>query len=315
MLKIVYLDQNKWIEFARTANDPTADEQRRAFVAQVFEQVKDGKLRLPLTQTNIYETMKINDQRRRLDLASLQARLSSGLVVRGRKSRLAVEIGTVLAEHIDTNEAILKPDWFLSELFFEAVIDADDENFTPHISTKLVEFIRKHPSECMFSYLSTTPEEVRRTAVINFSNGSDHLRSTIENRRKKHANETLAMRRRIYSALLLLNDLEFIISVARKIGLLWTSVSDIGDKLARHIITKTPTYYIERELALRLEAENRAIEENDFRDMQSFCAVIPYCDLVIGEKLFINLARQAGLGTKFDTQLSTDLNTLEQQIR
>ena len=63
-------------------------------------------------------------------------------------------------------------------------------------------------------------------------------------------------------------------------------------KNAHKVINDSPTYYIEREIALRLEAQqNRPIEKNDFRDMQTFCAVVAYADVVVAENQFANLAQ------------------------
>lgn len=64
---------------------------------------------------------------------------------------------------------------------------------------------------------------------------------------------------------------------------------------------------IEREIGLRIEQQDRPIEENDFRDMQTFCAVVAYADLVVAENMFSNLAMQAGLNKKFDTHITTRL--------
>lgn len=71
-------------------------------------------------------------------------------------------------------------------------------------------------------------------------------------------------------------------------------------------MNETPTFFIERELALRLEQQhNRPLQENDFRDMQSFCAVVAYSDVVVAENQFTSLARQAGLDAKYSTTLTT----------
>jgi len=43
-----------------------------------------GRIIVPLTQTNIYETHKINDPQRRHDLAYVQVTLSQGRAFRGR---------------------------------------------------------------------------------------------------------------------------------------------------------------------------------------------------------------------------------------
>jgi hypothetical protein len=118
------------------------------------------------------------------------------------------------------------------------------------------------------------------------------------------------MRRRIYSVLLMVDEVEHIIRFANAMGIPWRGVQDIGPTNARRILDEVPAYYIEREVALRLEAQSRPVEENDFRDLQSFCAAIPYADLVIGENQFVNLAWQAGLDKKFNTRLATDIFVL-----
>lgn len=67
------------------------------------------------------------------------------------------------------------------------------------------------------------------------------------------------------------------------------------------------TYDAEREPVLRLERQIRPLEENDLRDMQSFCATLPYADVVIGENQFISLAQQAKLDKKYGTRITSNL--------
>ena len=72
-------------------------------------------------------------------------------------------------------------------------------------------------------------------------------------------------------------------------------------------MTDAPTYHVERELALKIEAQSRPVQEDDLRDMQTLCAVIRYADIVVAENQFSNLAKQAGLDKKYGTQIITDL--------
>jgi hypothetical protein len=307
-VQIVYLDQNKWIGLARAAKHP-AEHEGRALLTNIGVEVRAGRLVLPLTATNIYETYKINDVQRRHDLASLQAALSQGLVFRGRYRRLDVEIGDVVRAACDLPPIARAENWFLSDIFFEAFAEWSDERL-PEISENMLNLIRSRPAEMLYDFLVNTPEDVRRLAVRKFSKGSDQLRQRIEGRRTRHANEGLSMRRRIYSALMMLDEIELILEIGRRAGAVWTAVSDIGDSNARKIVSDVPTYYIEREIALRIEKQNRPIAENDFRDMQTFCAVLAYADHVIAEKQFADLARQAGLDKKYGTRISTDLASL-----
>lgn len=111
--------------------------------------------------------------------------------------------------------------------------------------------------------------------------------------------------------ILLDNEIELIIGFAKKAGIPWITVTDIGSSNARRIMSDVPTYYVEREIALKLEAETRPIDENDFRDMQSFCAIIPYADQIITENHFASLAQQAGLDKKYATRITTSIFDLK----
>lgn len=309
-MKIAYLDQNKWIELARAVKRPADYPRLQPLLRYLGENADAGRVVLPLTSANIYETHKVQNPSRRCDLAIVQCAFSKGFVIRGRQRRLTTELGIVLADCCGLDPPAQPERWFLSNVFFEAVIDHDDEILGNRISERVLGFIRDNPSASLFDYLTTTPEDVRTAATRNFSNGSERLRSVVEDRRRRHAGETASMRRRIYSTILMMDNVERVIHTANAMGIRWQRVQDIGSKNARRIIEEVPTYYIERELAVRIEAQHRPIEENDFRDMQSFCAAIPYVDVVIGENQFVNLARQAKLDRKFDTRLETDIMAL-----
>jgi hypothetical protein len=68
--------------------------------------------------------------------------------------------------------------------------------------------------------------------------------------------------------------------------------------------------HTERELVLRLEDQDRMANENDLRDMGQFVTALALADVVVGEKPFVNMARQAGLGSKYGTELLTSVQEL-----
>ncbi len=314
-MQIIYLDQNKWIDLSHAVKYPAQFPELRAVLEILVEEAKAERIALPLTQTNIYETHKINDPQRRHDLAFVQASLSQGLVFRGRHKRLETEVTDVLRHAYGLGPADRAQDWFLSNVFFEATLEWDDPRHQVTISERVVAEMRKDPPRLLYEYLMLTPEDVRVAAVASFTAGSDKLRQEIEERRKRHANESLSMRRKIHSALLMINELDLILGFARNAGIPGTNENEILRAHARKIINDSPTYFIEREIALRIEAQSRPIEENDFRDMQSFCAVVAYADIVVAENLFSNLAMQAGLGKKYGTHISTNLLRLPELLR
>lgn len=308
-MHIVYLDQNKWIELARAFKNPAADVELARLAAQIAANVEAGKLILPLSWANIYETYKIQNPNRRHELAYVQTWLSRGTVFRGRRKRLEVELSNLLAE-IEGKSTDALPDlWYLSSIFIEAFAELDDERIPP-LPGLVVDAIRENPAGTLFSFLTEARDEGWIEAIRRYSFGSDQLRARIEKRRGQHAGESKDMRRRIYSALLLIDELDFVIKVAKKTGRSWATARDMGSKVARRIVEDVPGFYSEREMAVILEALNRPIQENDFRDMQSFCAAVAYADEVIGEKMFVNLARQAKLDGCYGTVITSDLRSI-----
>lgn len=313
-MRIIYLDQNKWIELARAAKRPAEYLEQHAILEAVERDVSSGRAVLPLSATNIYETYKINDPQRRGELASLQSALSGGLVFRGRHARLEKELSELLRDACGLPPKPREPNWFLSNIFFEAVAELNDSRVKLSIPDEAIDAIRNSPGAALYDYIMAGSAEHRALGVKLFSEGSEQLRQQIEKRRSQSKDESMSMRRKIYSATLLIDEIDLVLEIAKKAGVPWTTVSEIGQTNARRIVEDVPIYYSERELALRLEAQNRPIDENDFRDMQSFCAVAPYADIVIAENQFVNLAKQAGLDKKYDTRIVTSIVELRDSL-
>jgi hypothetical protein len=257
--------------------------------------------------TNIYETMKVNDPRRRTDLAYIQAILSQGSVFRARKARLTREFAAILRQAANLPPEQPPARWFLSEVFLEAVAERDDGLTIPDL---MLSVIREQPAEALFQYLTNTPEDTRLDGVRRWTEGSKSLCEAIEKRRAQHRNEPISVRRKIYSVLLAIDFVDLIAQCARSAGFPWTSTSAMDPVPFRKVVREAPAFHVEREITLRLEMQDRVITHNDLRDMQSFAAVVPYADLVIAENQFINLAKQAGMEEAYGGKLRTDILSL-----
>ena len=119
------------------------------------------------------------------------------------------------------------------------------------------------------------------------------------------------MRKRAYGARSIIDELDFILATGRNLGLNWVNVRDLGSSGVRRIAAEVPILNVERELAVRLEDQPRDVNENDLRDMASFTAVLPFADIIIAEKQFVNLARQARLDRSLGTTLMTSIFDFE----
>jgi len=271
------------------------------------ERVRSKEIIVPLSFANIYETAKINDPARRVTMARAQSHISAGWVFRSRRHILIETLTAYIADKNSIARPAPSERWFLSELWFEAAGECTPENYGFNISQRLTDTIRKNPARTLFDYLAFQDEAVRKEAVRRNTASSIELIAGIEARRSIAASVPLAVRKRAYGARMIIDELDFILATAKKLGLDWNTVSDIGSSLMRGIAVDVPMFHVERELAVRLEDQAKPIAENDLRDMMAFTTVLPIADVIVAEKPFVNLARQAKLGETYSTELMTSI--------
>ena len=304
---ILYIDQNAWIALARGAWDKLEYPREHAALAEVISAVQNHGVLVPLSFANIYETMKVNDPVRRLNLARTQSIISRGLVFRGRRRILSESLEAYLAARLPLPRRELTEHWFLSDLWFESAADYCVEVYGFTIFERVLAYIRANPTETLIDYLAFSDEDVRTEAVRQYTAASLKHIEAIEERRARVAGEPLALRRRAYGAQLILDEIDFIVQSGRRLGLAWQNVRDVGSSLLRSMTVDIPVLNAERELAIRLEDQARAVTGNDLRDMAAFTAVLPLADMIIAEKPFVNLAKQARLDERYRTVLLTSI--------
>lgn len=312
-MTVVYLDQNKWVDVARALVWPDKHARLHAILTKLQPRIDADEIVFPLSMSILFETYKINDPARRHRMAMVQAAFSGGRVFRGRHARLEQEAGAIFRGNVGM-AAMPASRWFLSDIFLEAFSDIGDARLEGLISPAMVEAIRSDPAKHTYEWLMEADTSHRSQGVRMFSEGAEALRARIEKRREAWAGQSFADRKRGYGALILIEEMDLFLAIANRAGLNWASISDMGAKTAKALIREAPTLNTERELTLRLESQNRAIDENDMRDMKAYCAAVPYADVIIGENQFTNLARQSGLDKLYGTQLSADILTLESLI-
>lgn len=310
MSKILYLDQNAWVSLARGAWDKGSYPNEHARLVKIVTALHEQHFVVPLSFANIYETSKINDPIRRINMARTQVTISQGHVFRSRRRIFGEMLSAYLASKFAIAREPPVENWFLSTLWFEAVADYSPDTFDVAISDRVLEYMRSNPARVLFDHLIADDGDARLERVRRFSTGSAAIIAGIEARRAIVASEPLPLRKRAYSARLMIDELDFILATGRSLGLDWNGFGDIGSSLIRSIPVDVPILATERELAVRLEDQARPIAENDLRDMSSFALVLPLADIVIGEKAFVNLALQARLDKTYGTRLLTSIDEL-----
>jgi hypothetical protein len=94
-------------------------------------------------------------------------------------------------------------------------------------------------------------------------------------------------------------------------GLKWESLRELGNEGLAALIEDVPMIHVSAELSRLREAANiKPWTSNDLNDVFFLMAAIVYCDVVVTERQWADLARRAELDTKYDTVLLSDLTDL-----
>ena len=307
-MDIIFLDQNKWIELARVEANKTSSAQLQSLYLQLMAAVNRKEILIPLSLSHVLETSKRNDPVSREHLARTQAKLSRGHVIRSRKGRLIIEFRFALKK-VFSEPLIAMPDnWAIVPGFMQA-FEQFDELVAPSSDAARSRFINKHirPEDQLYYFLTQQDEDGRRQGIAAFSHGSDGLLERMEQRREKMKEFSRTIQWRAYGAQLFYDHQDIMLSQNESIGKTFEDLRHLSDETIAKIIDDVPTLNIERHLAVKLEAQDRALERNDLLDMHSMCSAIPYSTWVIGENTFINLAKQCKLDKIYGSTLSTNL--------
>lgn len=303
-MRYLAMDQNKWSQLETACLNPDRYPIVYDALCTISDLVHKGSLRVQILNSNIFETQKLECAASKQSRARLLNSLSHGCFLVGSDYRRRAEVASVLARDFCKNPLKLPEEWFISPRFWEATSAAKIN--VPLLFKKYAE---KHPEAAFYSYLCNDGE-VHIPALDRYNKGSKALLERIEKRRERSRRETLSLRRKALSVLLFDDHQEEFIRIRDELGISDHEFRVSPDPVKRNLIRDVPTLFVERELALLLEAETGALKLSDLQDMQFYTAAIPYADIIVGEKAFVNRAKQAKLDEKFAVSLFSNFNNI-----
>jgi len=310
-MKILFLDQNKWIELARVRAGTVTGGPAYIAYAELHEAVDNRQVIAPLTVSHILETSKRNDLSSRANVAEVQATLSKGHVFRSRKARLLIEMRNAVHSIFGEPPLQLEATWAIVPGFMQAFEDFDTLVASPK-EAATSRFLNKHvdPERQYVDYMLNPDDASRRNAHESFSAESDALLARIEQRRALMQGASMDLRWRAYAAQLFFDHQGYAAHMLNVTGHTVDEMKNLGAEAIVKFVRSVPTLNVEAELAARLEVQTGPLEPNDIRDMHAFCTAIPYASRLVAEKGFVSLARQAKLDACYQVDLCTNLNAI-----
>jgi hypothetical protein len=314
----VYLDQNKWIDLAKALYRADAKPADKENAERLRSAVEDGRVRFPVGETHLLEAYRIGDRERRMRLASVLAAFSGGWFIASRQARLSHELDVALRKLLLMGEPSDRPSfgafeqdflWAFGESSHLAALTSIPEERLAAISTAV------GPINGLLSYVGLNDEQIRRASVVRLKSLGLDLMDRIRSRRALTKSEPADIRFRAYSAQLFLEVQDKINDSLQRMGRTFGDLRALPDEQIVSLIDLVPCWDVERYLAVQIEQQwDREMEENDVYDIAALTAAVPYCDVVVTERLWVHLCIVSGLAERYNVKVISSVMEIAQSV-
>jgi len=313
----VYLDQNHWVSLTKARVEHKDGAQYEDALVLLREAVKRGWVSCPLSMQHFMEVQNRSNWESRLQLATTMEELSSWHAIAPQPHIVGSEIDRAL------NEIFGRPRVPRSAQVFGVGADhamgRSVTNYEPPADQRA--FLRQVVSEIKQAVvLIGAPPDFKApgydpTAHRLISEGFAEEQERLRDVRRVKGFHVGDLGRRATS-IDVYNEFERSYSEALMLaGLTWDHVYNLGEKGMEQLIRSVPTVFAHRELRrLRHAASQKRWEEGDLVDLTALASAIVYCDVVVTERVWTDIANRAKLGQHFGTRVVRDLESLKPHL-
>ncbi|MCD4678998.1 MAG: hypothetical protein K8S00_01295 [Bacteroidales bacterium] len=316
MSKIIYLDQNKWIDIARAFYGREDGEKYHPVLEKLQEKVNLGDIIVPISAVHIIETARNGHKDRRERLANFIAELSKSygilpyISVRQQEieNSILLKLGKTPKHNIGEIAINRGVAHMLGMELPKNVFSADYEKFLIKVNQ-----LEKFVATMMIDFISR--ELVNELKQEDIDSIVDYEKS------RQLKNEELSKEMRLRVAIMeMAYDRLFpvIIEQLKKMGIdpkpFADSFKDIEDWKGFFFSMPTMDIWINLHV-LRDSDKGKAVHRNDTNDMAFLSIAVPYCDIVVTEKYWAHHLISNGYDKKYNTTILTDLTELTDLIK
>jgi len=319
MTKRIYLDTNHWIKLAQIANGKENEPEYKKIYEKIRLHSDSGNVIFPISMATVHEFVMHSDQKKREEIIDLLVDVSKGWFLQPVTLFFEKEIENAIRHRIkqdslhDINQEIVQ-----KGLSYFAGLDFDqfmkDKNPPPGFMDKLrssfkefnedLETIRKNLKDPQLVKISLDSLQANRELII-----------ILEKNRKKRRELDKSLRKRFSEAssicdLVVPHMSKFILSN----NIQPTDVLDSSQNLEvlQAFVEDMPALNVFCKLSYARDevSPERPIKTNDHWDLVHFSGAIPYCDVLVTEKMFAGLSKQHNLDKKYNCIILTNLKDL-----
>jgi len=315
-LKYIYLDQNKWIDLANAVHNTRPGKSRSELVTlyeKAHTAVRQGSVVFPMGIVHLYETLKCPDPAQRQRLARVMVDLSRNMTIAPQERIVEDLLQARLLELLQPGANAATQSVFGRGIRFATDYQSDltrDQGLSKRV-TYLVAERQNSPTGTLW-FLTNPNEKLRQTSNQSVGGQAVELASRVEAFRDSAQARPKSYRRNEY----IRQTTEFyqplIESILAEMG---CTLDQLANKLGGDwagFFDSIPVINVLTELSTERDDQmNRAVDPNDYADVVALGTAIPYCDVVVTERFWTELAKRKRLDEEYGCTVMSDLLSLE----
>jgi hypothetical protein len=310
MSKFIYLDQNKWIDLARSlkGKDSKFDKVREL----IEEKVKNDEWIFPISIIHIIETSSRLDDRTRNDLVDTFEMFYNNYSILPYIYCEMFEIDNILKnlmklETIDLNEVVIQNNSLNSVGLKQN--PKYDSYFSETIKNNLniiekISFINILRKKIDINELNEIEKD-----NLEYKSGLETIRDKINKYPKQYAYQIFLVEsffERFSKSLVLFANKHNLKKEAYD-----TLINFNDQKCVLGFLESCSSFHAKTSLIYSISKDQyRDIDKNDFKDIAALSTALPYCDVVVTEKLWWHHVKSQKLDEKYNSIIFRDLNSL-----
>lgn len=296
----VYLDTNKWIDLARAHYDEQKPHQD--VLQHVRARLAKGDLVFPLSIVHARELTQNSDPEKRRRLWEFAVSLSGCNSIIDRQALLPslIEEAVYKVFGVELGKEPVKV--FSNSGFFG--LDFGDLPLTQAFLTTESGWKR---------FWLDMPDELHKRLFTGLRSRDAEFMERNNSFRYKWRDDSYELRKRCHIGKLFWAMRKHYARAMDKLGKTLSDIENLPMDDRLRLVTEVPPLDVETSLSVQHEQQwDREDTCNDLQDIFHLCMAIPYCDLVVTEKYWIDKIKREGLDKKYGTEVFSDISCLLQ---
>jgi hypothetical protein len=320
IMQNVYLDQNMWIYLAQTRTQQGGQARYQEVLTLAETGVEAGLVSFPLSAIHYIETSNRRPWERRQDLAKTMALLSRFHAIAPFTAVVPPEIDRALQDMFDVRMPPRAVEVFGVgfrhamnlpfpgfEMPADAPVDPDFRKAFNDAVAMSTEWVMLAGLSPQFGIDETDFDKEQREIGDRLASEQERLR-VLRRQESWHSGERS---KRVAMAATLTGWRDEVAEGMARVGLQFEDLRDVGRGGLTDLIQSIPTLHVASELVRQREAaRDTPWTRNDVNDVYALSVAIVYCDVVVTELQWVDLATRSKLHDRYGTVLLKDLATL-----